>query len=101
VVPGRPLLFDDPRSNLDDAALQAKVKLFQRSLRASGDPGEAHRLNVRVAKRLNDESARLELPKTADFVVVVVGLDRGIVRSELSAYVPAAKLEALERGGWL
>lgn len=93
--------FDDPRSHLDDAAIQAKVRAFQHGLRANGQPEEAHRLNVRVAKRLNDESARLELPRTADFVVVVVGLDRGIVRSELSAYVPAAKLEALERGGWL
>ena len=92
-------LFDEPRSHLDDDAIQATVRAFQHSLRASGQPDEAHRLNVRVAKRLNDERARLELPKTADFVVVVVGLDSGIARSQLSGYVPAPKLEALERSG--
>jgi len=41
------------------------------------------------------------LPKTDDFVVLVVGLDSGVQRSELDSYVPPAKLEALRSSGWL
>jgi hypothetical protein len=94
-------LFDVPLSHLDEEAVQSKTRAFQHSMRASARPDEAHRLNVRVAKRLNDESARLELPKTPDFVVVVVRLDGGLQRSELALYVPATKLEALSRSGRL
>ncbi|MBL8743666.1 MAG: hypothetical protein JNK04_21300 [Myxococcales bacterium] len=93
--------FDKPGSHLDEEEVQSSVRAFQDSLRASNRPEEAHRLNVRLAKRLNDESARLELPKTDDFVVVVVGLDSGIRRAELETYVPASKLAALRTTGWL
>jgi hypothetical protein len=94
-------LFDVRPSHLDEAAVQAEARAFRDGLRATGQPEQAHSLNLRVAKRLNDESERLELPKTPDFVVVVVGLDGGFDRSELDSYVPAAKLEALRSGGWL
>jgi hypothetical protein len=60
-----------------------------------------HQLNLRVAKRLNHESAMLDLPHTPDFVVVVVGLESGITHSELDSYLPAEKLERLRTRGWL
>lgn len=78
--PDDPSVFDGPRFHLDDDALQVKVRAFQHSLRASGQADEAHRVNLRVAQRLDDERARLVLPKTPDFVVVVVGLDGGAPR---------------------
>jgi len=93
-------LFDD-RSHLDGEPIQTKARALRESLRASNRPEETHRLNVRVAKRLNDDSARLVLPKTDDFVVLVVGLDSGVQRSELDSYVPPAKLEALRSSGWI
>jgi hypothetical protein len=94
-------LFDLPPSHLDEAAVQAAARAFRDGLRLSGQPEEAHRLNLRVAKRLNDESDRLDLPKTHDFVVVVVSLEGGFARSELDSYVPPAKLAALRSAGWL
>jgi hypothetical protein len=94
-------LFDRSLSHLDDAGVQSAARQAQQTLRQAADPGGAHRLNVRLAKRLNDESQLLALPKTDDFVVVVVSLEGGLRRAELASYVPRAKLEALRTAGWL
>lgn len=94
-------IFDGPGSHLDDPAIEALAARFRAGLRAGGSPEPAHRLNVRVARRLNDDSSRISLRKTDDFAVVVVGLDRGIARAEVETYVPGETLEMLRARGWV
>jgi hypothetical protein len=94
-------LFHRPYAHLDEAGVQSAARAVRDALREDEDPEGAHRLNVRVAKRLNDESHLLVLPRTDDFVVVVVGLEEGLQRAELDAYVPVATLDALRAAGWL
>jgi hypothetical protein len=94
-------LFDVPASHLDEPALQTMTRAFQQFARTSGQPELAHQLNLRVAKRLNQESALRDLPQTPDFVVVVVGLESGLTHSELDSYLPAEKLDFLRKRGWI
>lgn len=89
-------LFDDDRLCIEDEALLTACKKAEKKFAKKKDG--ARSVFVALARRFNDNPSLLRLPKTEDFVTLVVGLDYG-VRADAADYVGKKKLETLVTKG--
>ncbi len=88
---------EDPLALLDPTLL-ASIRQLTNRTRATGSPAPLHAVLDELARRLSGGRSPLPLPRTTDFVVLVVDLDEGVPAAALAG-VSADALQRLRRSG--